>query len=330
MIKDFENKERLAKMQSQLKEAAKQSDRDARIQFVLMHLICEYQELADSIGKQEEGNLFHFTGWCLNEYANNLESKSHKGFTNPIELFQKEGVSLPDLFTHAVPVKDAVERGLDESQEWPEVVPYEEWKEDMLLTAYATMFGLYYFDTPSEDLVRWLGEDEPDNEKFVNAMNRHITAVNIVLYRAHQFDDEKSKERKKVDVDDEDLKKGFEELDVWRKSFAKLANKIAEGDTKRFCLEKPEAAFGVFIAGLYTMMLPDESYSRSVMTSSKDNARFTYEIAKKTTIGEDTIKAIVTAEDDEAAFEIFCWALVGGEGGVSEGILPTGLIDYDL
>ena len=73
MIKDFENKEKLAIMKSQLKEAAKQSDRDARIQFVLMHLICEYQELADSIGKQEEGNLFHFTWWCLNEYANNLE-----------------------------------------------------------------------------------------------------------------------------------------------------------------------------------------------------------------------------------------------------------------
>ena len=330
MIKDFENKEKLVIMKSQLKEAAKQSDRDARIQFILMHLICEYKELAESIGKREKGNLFHFTWWCLNQYADDFESKSDKDFTNPIECFQNKGVSLPDLFIHAVPVKNAVERGLNESQEWPEVIPYEEWKEEMLLTAYATLFGLYYFDTPYEDLVRWLGEDEPDNEKFVNARNRHKTAANLVLYRANKLDEETSQKEKKVDMDDEDLKKGFEELDKWRKTFAELANKIAEGDTIRFCHEKPEAAFGAFIAGLYTMMLPGESYNRSIMTRSKDNARLTYEIAKKTTIGEDTIKAIVTAEDDEAAFEVFCWALAGGEEGVSEGILPTGLIDIDF
>ena len=185
MLKDYKNKEVLAEMKRQVNAAAKISDREARITFVLVHMISEHHELAESAGKPEgEGNLFNFTSWCLRRFADELEAPSTEGFKNPIELFKKEhDVTLLDLVRFRTPAKNAVEKGLDESFEWPDNVPYEEWEEDMLQTAYATLFGLYFFNTPAKDLMRWLGKDEPKNYRFVNAMNRHETALNVTEER---------------------------------------------------------------------------------------------------------------------------------------------------
>ena len=71
MLKDYKNKEVLAEMKRQVNAAAKISDREARITFVLVHLISEHHELAESAGKSDgENNLFCFTSWCLSRFSN--------------------------------------------------------------------------------------------------------------------------------------------------------------------------------------------------------------------------------------------------------------------
>ena len=39
---------------------------------------------------------------------------------------------------------------------------------------------------------------------------------------------------------------------------------------------------------------------------------------------------IVTAADDKAAAEVFYWGLIGGEQGVADGSMPTGMADMDI
>ena len=91
MLKDYKNKEVLAEMKRQVNAAAKISDREARITFVLVHMISEHHELAASAGKPDgENNLFQFVTWCLSRFADELEAPSTEEFKNPIELFKKE------------------------------------------------------------------------------------------------------------------------------------------------------------------------------------------------------------------------------------------------
>ena len=137
-------------MKRQVNAAAKISDREARITFVLIHMISEYHILAEQCNKPDgENNLFRFISWCLSRFAEELETPSNEEFANPIELYKKDpDINLLELIRFRTPAKNAVEKGLDENFEWPDNVPYEEWEEDILQTAYATLFGLYFFSTP--------------------------------------------------------------------------------------------------------------------------------------------------------------------------------------
>ena len=91
MLKDYKNKEVLAEMKRQVNAAAKISDREARITFVLVHLISEHHELAESAGKPNgENNLFRFISWCLSRFAEELEMPSTEDYKNPIDVFKKE------------------------------------------------------------------------------------------------------------------------------------------------------------------------------------------------------------------------------------------------
>ena len=191
MIKDYQNKEVLAEMKRQVNAAAKISDREARITFVLIHMISEYHILAEQCTKPDgENNLFRFISWCLSRFAEELETPSNEEFQNPIELYKKDpDINLLELIRFRTPAKNAVEKGLDESFEWPDNVPYEEWEEDILQTAYATLFGLYFFNTPAKDLMKWLGKDERKNLRFVNAMNRHETVLNVSAERTRRVPD---------------------------------------------------------------------------------------------------------------------------------------------
>ena len=76
-------------MKRQVNAAAKISDREARITFVLIHMISEYHILAEQCTKPDgENNLFRFISWCLSRFAEELETAS-----NPIELYKKD----PDI-----------------------------------------------------------------------------------------------------------------------------------------------------------------------------------------------------------------------------------------
>ena len=86
MIKDYQNKEVLAEMKRQVNAAAKISDREARITFVLIHMISEYHILAEQCNKPDgENNLFRFVLWCLSRFCDELELPADGEFTNPIE-----------------------------------------------------------------------------------------------------------------------------------------------------------------------------------------------------------------------------------------------------
>jgi hypothetical protein len=331
MIKDYQNKEALAAMKRQLNEAIKSGcDREARITFVLIHMLSERHELIGSGDKQKgEDNLFRFMVWNLERMTKDFEMRPDGEYANPIDVYRKEGMNLLTLARWRNPAKDAVKKGLEEWQEWPDDVPYEEWEEDMLHTAYITLFGLYYFDTPAKDLMRWLGKDEPKNPKFVNAMNRHETITNISVDRmGHSEHNDRPK--KKMFISDEEFANGVMGLNGLRERFKKLVDQIAKGDTLRFCQEKEETAFGVFMSGLFAMMMPGEDVNRKGMVGSKENARMVYQFAKKMLMGDVVTKGIVTADDDNAAAEVFYWGLVGGEDGVRKGTMPTGLGEVDI
>ena len=331
MIKDYQNKEALAAMKRQLNEAIKSGgDREARITFVLIHMLSERHELMESGNKQKgEDNLFRFMVWNLERMTKDFEMQPDGEYANPIDVYRKEGMNLLTLARWRNPAKDAVKKGLEEWQEWPDDVPYEEWEEDMLHTAYITLFGLYYFDTPAKDLMRWLGKDEPKNPKFVNAMNRHETITNISIDRMGQSEHE-DRPKKKMFISDEEFANGVMGLNGLRERFKKLVDQIAKGNTLRFCQEKEETAFGVFMSGLFAMMMPGEDVNRKGMVGSKENARMVYQFAKKMLMGDVVTKGIVTADDDNAAAEVFYWGLVGGENGVRKGTMPTGLGEVDI
>lgn len=331
MIKDYQNKEALAAMKRQLNEAIKSGgDREARITFVLIHMLSERHELMESGNKQKgEDNLFRFMVWNLERMTKDFEMQPDGEYANPIDVYRKEGMNLLTLARWRNPAKDAVKKGLEEWQEWPDDVPYEEWEEDMLHTAYITLFGLYYFDTPAKDLMRWLGKDEPKNPKFVNAMNRHETITNISVDRMGHSEHE-DRPKKKMFISDEEFANGVMGLNGLRERFKKLVNQIAKGDTLRFCQEKEETAFGVFMSGLFAMMMPGEDVNRKGMVGSKENARMVYQAAKKMLMGDVVTKGIVTADDDNAAAEVFYWGLLGGEDGVRKGTMPTGLGEVDI
>lgn len=331
MIKDYQNKEALAAMKRQLNEAIKSGgDREARVTFVLIHMLSERHELMESSNKQKgEDNLFRFMVWNLERITKDFEIQPDSEYANPIDVYRKEGMNLLEFVRWRNPAKDAVKKGLEEWQEWPDDVPYEEWEEDMLHTAYITLFGLYYFDTPAKDLMRWLGKDEPKNPKFVNAMNRHETITNISIDRmGHSEHEERPK--KKMFISNEEFANGVMGLNDLRERFKKLVDQIAKGDTLRFCLEKEETAFGVFMSGLFAMMMPGEDVNRKGMVGSKENARMVYQAAKKMLMGDVVTKGIVTADDDNAAAEVFYWGLLGGEDGVRKGTMPTGLGELDI
>ena len=331
MIKDYQNKKVLAAMKRQLNEAIKSGgDREARITFVLIHMLSERHELMESGNKQKgEDNLFRFMVWNLERMTKNFEMKPDDEYANPIDVYRKEETNLLTLARWRNPAKDAVKKGLEEWQEWPDDIPYEEWEEDMLHTAYITLFGLYYFDTPAKDLMRWLGKDEPKNPKFVNAMNRHETITNISIDRmGHSEHEERPK--KKMFISDEEFANGVMGLNDLRERFKKLVDQIAKGNTLRFCQEKEETAFGVFMSGLFAMMMPGEDVNRKGMVGSKEAARMVYQAAKKMLMGDVVTKGIVTADDDNAAAEVFYWGLLGGEDGVRRGTMPTGLGEVDI
>ena len=336
MLKDYKNKEVLAEMKRQVNAAAKISDREARITFVLVHLISEHHELAESAGKPDgENNLFRFTSWCLSRFAEELEMPSTEDYKNPIDVFKKEhDVNLLQLVRFRTPAKNAVEKELDESLEWPKDVPYEEWEEDMLQTAYATLFGLYFFNTPAKDLMRWLGKDEPKNFRFVNAMNRHETALNVTEERTRLREADGplpcKKKPKRMYVSDEELAQGKEHVDQLHQGFRNLVDTLASGDVQHFCQEKEDTAFGVFMTGTFAMMMPGKNINRKGMVSSRDNAKLVYQAAKKSLMGDKLSKQIVTAADDKAAAEVFYWGLMFGEQGVANGSMPTGMADMDI
>lgn len=331
MIKDYQNKEVLAAMKRQLNEAIKSGgDREARITFVLIHMLSERHELMESSNKQKgEDNLFCFMVWNLERMTKDFEMQPDDEYANPIDVYRKEGMNLLEFVRSRNPAKDAVKKGLEECQEWPDDVPYEEWEEDMLHTAYITLFGLYYFDTPAKDLMRWIGKDEPKNPKFVNAMNRHETITNISIDRMGQSEHE-DRPKKKMFISDEEFASGVMKLNDLRKRFKKLVDQIAKGNTLRFCQEKEETAFGVFMSGLFAMMMPGDDINRKGMVGSKENARMVYQFAKKMLMGDVVTKGIVTADDDNAAAEVFYWGLLGGEDGVRKGTMPTGLGEVDI
>jgi len=331
MIKDYQNKEALAAMKRQLNKAIKSGgDREARITFVLIHMLSERHELMESSNKQKgEDNLFRFMVWNLERMTKDFEMQPDGEYANPIDVYRKEGMNLQEFARWRNPAKDAVKKGLEEWQEWPDDVPYEEWEEDMLHTAYITLFGLYYFDTPAKDLMRWLGKDEPKNPKFVNAMNRHETITNISIDRMGQSEHEE-RPKKKMFISDEEFANGVMGLNDLRERFKKLVDQIAKGNTLRFCQEKEETAFGVFMSGLFAMMMPGEDVNRKSMVGSKENARMVYQAAKKMLMGDVVTKGIVTADDDNAAAEVFYWGLLGGEDGVRKGTMPTGLGELDI
>ena len=333
MIKDFQNKKVLAEMKRQLNKAAKHGDREARITFTLIHMISEHHELAEMASMPDgENNLYRFMWWNLDRMADEFELKPEDEYSNPIDIYRREEqLDLLELCRFRTPTKDAVKKGLEEWQEWPSDVPYEEWEDEMLQTAYITMFGLYYFDTPVKDLMRWLGKDEPKNPRFVNAMNRHETVVAISSDRMKTIKQKgRPRKQKTMYITDDEVAKGEEGVEYLREKFKKLVGELATGDTLRFCREKEETAFGVFIGGLFAMMMPGDDVNRKAMLNSKDRARLVYQAAKKTLMGEAVLKGIVTADDDNAAFEVFNWGLVGGEVGVSNGSMPTGLAFYDV
>ncbi len=336
MIKDYQHKNVLAEMKRQVNAAAKISDREARITFVLVHMISEHHELAESARKPDgENNLFRFVTWCLSRFADELEAPSTEGNRNPIEIFNKtHDITLLDLVRFRTPAKNAEDKDLDKILEWPKDVPYEEWEEDMLQTAYATMFGLYYFETPAKDLMRWLGKDEPKNFRFVNAMNRHETAFNVSQERTRLREADGplpwKKKPKRMYVSDEEVAQGKEQLNQLHKGFLKLVNMLASGDVLRFCQEKEDTAFGIFMIGTFAMMMPGENVNRKGMVSSRDNAKLIYQAAKKSMMGDKITKQIVTADDDKAAAEVFYWGLVYGEQGVAKGTMPTGMADMDI
>ena len=190
-------------------------------------------------------------------------------------------MNLLNLARFRTPAKNAVEKELDESMEWPTDVPYEEWEEDMLQTAYATMFGLYFFNTPAKDLMRWLGKDEPKNYRFVNAMNRHETALNVSEERTRLREADGplpwKKKQKRMYVSDEEI--------------------LGTGDVLRFCQEKEDTAFGIFMTGTFAMMMPGKDINRKGMVSSRDNAKLVYQAAKTVNIPIIGMGGIDSAED---------------------------------
>lgn len=336
MIKDFELKKVVVEMKRQLNEAAKVSESEARITFVLIHIISEHHELGEmACAPEGDNNLYKFICWCLNKFVEEFETPSTDEFMNPIEAYRTNyDIKLLDLVRHRTPAKNAEKKGLDKDMEWPSNVPYEEWEEELLQTAYTTLFGLYFFETPVKDMMRWLGKDEPKNYHFVNAMNRHETALNInsERTRVHEADGMLpwEKKKKRVYIDDEEYERSKEQVDLLQKVFKEhFVSKMATGDTLRFCQEKEETAFGVFMTGMFSMMMPGKDINRKAWVSSMDNAKTVYQAAKKTMMGK-LAKQIVTADDDKAAAEVYYWGLMLGEQGVAEGMMPTGMADMDI
>jgi hypothetical protein len=312
MIKDYQNKVLLAEMKRQVNAAAKISDRNARISFVVAHIISEYHILAEHCKKPDgENNLFRFITWCLSRFVKELETPSNEEFKNPIELFKKEkGINLLELIRFRTPAKNAVEKGLDESLEWPDNVPYEEWEEDLLQTAYATLFGLYFFNTPAKDLMKWLGKDERKNLRFVNAMNRHETLLNVNSERTRLREADgpmpRKKKLKRTYLSDEEYAQGEEHVAELRRNFVDLVDQLATGDTLRFCREKEETAFGVFMTGLFAMMMPGKEVNRKGMVSSRDNAKIVYQAAKKSLMGDKLADAILSSKIPDAEYLANC------------------------
>ena len=324
MIQDYENKAVLAEMRRQVNDAAKESEREARITFVLIHTFSAHHELMENAGKPDgENNQFRFFCWCLNTIADEMESEN-----SPLASYRKEKFPLRELARWRTPAKDAGTNGLEEWQEWPKDVPYEEWLEEEIRKAYMTLFGLYYWNTPVKDLMRWVGKNEPRNPKFVNAMNATETITNIEIDQLPENKQQK-KPKQKMYVSDEEMARGYEQVYELQKAFAKLYGQLAKGDTLRFCKEKEETAFGIFMSGTFTMMMPGKEVNREAMTSS-ENYSSVYQAAKRYMIGEKLLKEIVTNDDDKAACEVFHWGMVYGKMGISNGEMPTGLADMDI
>ena len=84
------------------------------------------------------------------------------------------------------------------------------------------------------------------------------------------------------------------------------------------------------MTGLFAMMMPGKNVNRKGMISSRDNAKMVYQAAKKSLMGDKLANDIVTAADDKAAAEVFYWGLIGGEQGVADGSMPTGMADMDI
>ena len=142
-------------------------------------------------------------------------------------------------------------------------------------------------------------------------MNRHETVLNVSAERTRLREADGplpwKKKPKRMYVSDEECAKGEEHVAELRRNFVDVVEKLATGDTLRFCREKEETAFG-----------------------SRDNAKMVYQAAKKSLMGDKLANDIVTAADDKAAAEVFYWGLIGGEQGVANGSMPTGMADMDI
>lgn len=128
--------------------------------------------------------------------------------------------------------------------------------------------------------------------------------------------------KEKFNLTDEEYAQSQELFSTLRETFVVLRNQLPAGDLLLFCM-RDDTAFGVFVTGLFAMMMPDASVNRDVMADVR-NLDYMYESAKELLMG-GLRRGIKTKADDDMAKEVFYWGLKLGEQGIAAGAMPTGI-----
>lgn len=290
--------------------------RAARKQFLYDHYSMEIIMPREDYDHYKGGiPLRKFLNSCMDKFADDFEKPSTDDFKNPIELYKEDdSLDIMEFARLNCPTKNAVKQGLDNSLEWPKKVPFEYWAEDLVRAVYINLFGLYYFDSSIDDMVRWVTQDELHNPAFVNAVNHCETALNIDMDRNLHLDDSKPFWGGRNDFTARDEAKNENNdyaqkaQDNFNELFDKWVNDLPLGDTGIFCRVYREEALQVYRAAILVMLMRENLSACEKINDSDDYGRYAFQFAKKFFMGPDVVE-VIEKKGEKVAYEVFNWGL---------------------
>lgn len=210
-----------------------------------------------------------------------------------------------------------------------------EWLYDEMRIIASQIIGYAFFEPTIDEMIKWLGEECRDEEKYVDGNDHRYNIVKVgtkALSLVKGDDDEEEPEGEPILIErnGKEFQQAMNTVQNMKTTINELLEKVGNDDIKEFIKRDDEGAVGFFMCGMFTMMMPGEGMNRDAVFEKDDNgndepARIAFEMVTQMMLG-DKLKSLLTdAKSKEVAFQMFKLGLRYAADGIKKGRLPIDL-----